>query len=90
MKKKLKEVYTVLIVFLIIALPIVHLNYVIKLAKEQGEVRKVKKIVSESEELYQSKKIELENKVDLEKIEKEAKTKLGMEVSNEIEYFKLK
>ncbi|WP_320046782.1 hypothetical protein [uncultured Ilyobacter sp.] len=90
MKKKLKEVYTLLIIFLIIGLPIVHLSYVIKLAKEQGEVRKIKKIVSESEELYQSKKIELENKVDLEKIEKEAKVKLGMEVSNEIEYFKLK
>jgi len=90
MKKKLKELYTLLIILLIIGLPIVHLSYFIRLAKEQGELRKVKKIVSESEELYQSKKIELENKVDLEKIEKEAKSKLGMEVSNEIEYFKLK
>ncbi|WP_319370361.1 hypothetical protein [uncultured Ilyobacter sp.] len=90
MKKKLKEAYTLLILVLIISLPIIHLSYVIQLAKEQGEIRKLKKIVNESEELYQNRKIELENKVDLEKIEKEARIKLDMEVSNEIEYFKLK
>lgn len=90
MKEKLKKVYISLVILLIVSLPIVHLNYVIQLAKEQGEVGKVKKIVNESEELYQNRKIALENKVDLEKIEEEARTKLDMEVSNEIEYFKLK
>jgi Tfp pilus assembly protein PilO len=90
MKKKFKDAYITIVILLIILLPIVHINYVIHLAKEQGEVRKLKKSVNEYEELYQSKKISFENKVDLERIEKEAKTKLKMEVSNEIEYFKLK
>lgn len=90
MKKKLKDAYISFIILLIILLPIVHLNYVIQLAKEQGEVRKLRKNVNEYKELYQSKKISFENKVDLERIEKEARTRLKMEVSNEIEYFKLK
>lgn len=90
MKEKLKNAYVSCLILFIFLLPIVHLNYVIKLAKEQGELRKLKKSVNEYEELYQSKKISYENKVDLKRIEKEARTKLKMEVSNEIEYFKLK
>ncbi len=90
MKEKLKDIYIALLIILVVLLPVIHLNLFIQVAKEQGEVRKLKKIVNESEELYQSKKMELENKVDLEKIEREARVQFGMEISNEIEYFKLK
>lgn len=90
MKERIKDVYVTLLIAVMVLLPVVHLSFVIKVAKEQGEVRKLKRSLKEYEDQYQTKKIAFENKVDLQKIEKEARTKLGMDISNEIEYFKLK
>ncbi len=77
-------------VAIILSLSFLHLLLITKITELLKDIKTTKVANTELEKKLISRKIELESKIDLSKIESRARRELQMDITKDIEYIKLK
>jgi C4-dicarboxylate-specific signal transduction histidine kinase len=75
---------------IILAVSFLHLVFITRITSLLKDIRKEELANKELEKKLISRKMELESKIDLSKIERRARNELRMEITQDIEYIKLK
>lgn len=79
-----------IVVAVVLTVSFLHLVLITKITELLKDIKKEEVVNKELEKKLISRKMELESKIDLSKIERRARNELHMEITQDIEYIKLK
>lgn len=81
--------YFLLLLLFVVPVWIIHGQLIMKISKVEREISKEKVELRELEKVVNEKRFEYDQKIDLEKIEKDMRINHKMEISKDINFFKI-